>query len=199
MALTIEYPEHLSCPRAHPKRKSRAMSLNQCVKRLPVASSISISSCFETFLWSRISFGFGLTVASEQTKRIKSTKGKPQVRLHYMRTSKPRRDPLAFMFAPQPIARSKVMHLCKMPHLVSRCLMLQNSHLMFELAMSGDFHAVLPLLDLLFFETVKRARAEGICPHVWEGNLLSCPSLGRRRRFDRGDLFQYSLSRTGSC
>ena len=101
----------------HPKRKSRAMSLNQGVNRLPGASNISISSCFETYLWSRISFGFGLIVTSAQMKRIWS-----------------RRDPFTITVAPQYIDRSEAVYLCKISHLVNGFLILGNSQPMFKLA-----------------------------------------------------------------
>ena len=48
---------------------------------------------------------------------------------------------------------------------------------MFELATSGDFHAVLLLFDLLLLEIVKRVRAARVGPHVRESNLLSCSLL----------------------
>ena len=81
------------------------------------------------------------------------------------------------MFTPQPIARSKVVYPCKILHLVNGSLILWNSQLMFELATSGNFHAVLLLFYLLLLEIVKRVRAACVGPHVREGNLLSCPLL----------------------
>ena len=48
---------------------------------------------------------------------------------------------------------------------------------MFELATSGDFHAVLLFFDLLLLEIIKRVRAACVGPHVRKGNLLSCPLL----------------------
>src|SRR5258706_16122565 len=94
-----------------------------------------------------------------------------------MRISKPGSDPHTFMFAPQPIARSKVVYPCKILHLVSGCLILRNPQLMFELATGGDFHAELPLFNLLLLEIVQRVRAACVGPHVPKGNLLSCPLL----------------------
>src|SRR5258706_5847426 len=97
-----------------------------------------------------------------------------------MRISKPGRDSHTFMFAPQPIARRKVVYPCKVLHFVNGSLILRNSQLMFELATSGNFHAVLLLFDLLLLEIVKRVRAACVGPHVREGNLLSCPLLEKQ-------------------
>ena len=69
------------------------------------------------------------------------------------------------------------MYLCKILYLVNGCLVLWNSQLMFKLATSGDFHTVLLLFDLLLRLIVKRVGAAGVCPHVWEGDLLSRPLL----------------------
>ena len=81
------------------------------------------------------------------------------------------------MFAPQPIARGKIVYPCKIVYLVNGCLPLRNPQLMFELATSSDFHTELLLFNLLLFEIVKRMGATGVCPHVREGNLLSCSLL----------------------
>lgn len=75
----------------HPNKKSRAMSLNQGVKEFAVAgsagqsertrghkdarysqdsSNIAWSSALSTYLWSRISFGFGVTVTSAVKNRM---------------------------------------------------------------------------------------------------------------------------------
>ena len=79
------------------------------------------------------------------------------------------------MFAPQPIARGKVVYLCKILHIINGGLILRNSQLVFELATSGDLHTMLLLFDLLLFKIVKRVRATRAGPHVWESDLLSCP------------------------
>jgi len=97
-----------------------------------------------------------------------------------MGLSKPGRDNLTFMFTPQPIARSKVVYPREVLHLVNGCLNLRDPQLVFELATSGDFHSVLVLFNLLLFEIVKRVRAASVCPHIREGNLLSCPLLDKQ-------------------